>query len=241
MALPFPPAALSDAPRGRLAVGHCAVVRRDGLSRAQLGVVVAAIAALHVGGGWALLQIPAVADAVREVAPVFVSFIAPEAPPTPPAPPPLPVPPVVTKPLPPVPVIAAAPSPAPAPFEVAPPPAEPVVLAPVAPVPAVVAVPAPAQPTKTIPAEAVQYLVKPPLEYPRASSRLRESGTVIVRVLIDEAGLPKEVQVSTSSGYARLNEAAVAAVRKARFKPYTENGRPLPAVAFIPLVFDSEN
>ena len=87
----------------------------------------------------------------------------------------------------------------------------------------------------------MQYLVKPPLEYPRASARLRESGTVTVRAFIDENGIPRDVQVAKSSGFARLNEAAVAAVRQARFKPYVENGRPTAGWAFIPLVFDQEN
>ena len=86
----------------------------------------------------------------------------------------------------------------------------------------------------------MQYLEPPVLEYPRASRRFNEAGRVMVRVYIDEAGMPRTVQVSPSSGFARLDDAAVAAVQKARFKPYTENGRPTAGWAFIPLVFDLE-
>ena len=78
------------------------------------------------------------------------------------------------------------------------------------------------------------------LEYPRPSRPFHEAGRVMVRVYIDEAGMPRTVQVSQSSGFARLDDAAVAAVQKARFKPYTENGRPTAGWAFIPLVFDLE-
>jgi protein TonB len=49
------------------------------------------------------------------------------------------------------------------------------------------------------------------------------------------------VQVSQSSGHARLDEAAIAAVQKARFKPALENGQPLSGWALIPLTFDLEN
>lgn len=108
------------------------------------------------------------------------------------------------------------------------------------PAPPVVPQASPAPP-KLIPASAVQYLVPPQLEYPRISRRLRETGKAVVRVYIDEAGLPQQVQVSKSTGSSALDEAALNAVRKARFKPYTENGQPTPGWAFIPLSFDLEN
>jgi protein TonB len=62
----------------------------------------------------------------------------------------------------------------------------------------------------------------------------------VVRVLIDETGLPRSVQLAQSSGFKRLDDAALAAVRRARFHPYTENGRPLSGWASIPLVFELE-
>ena len=222
----------------------------DDLSPNQRRLMVLGIVAAHIAGVYGLLQIDAVRDAVRESAPMFVDLIAPPAPPTPPAPvppPPQPRPIPQRAPTPPK-VIAAAPSPAPSNFVVAAPPPEPVVEAPATPpappappiVEAAPAPPAPPPPPKVIPASAVQYLEPPVVDYPRLSRRNRETGRVMVRVYIDIAGLPRNAHVSTSSGHARLDDAAVAAVQKARFKPYTENGQPTAGWAFIPLDFELE-
>ena len=110
----------------------------------------------------------------------------------------------------------------------------------VAVVPAPPAPPAP-PPPKIIPASAVQYLGEPPVpEYPRLSIRAGETGRVMLRIYIDEAGLPRSVQVEKSSGHVRLDEAGAAAMKKARFKPYTENGQPVAGWAFVPLDFALE-
>ena len=227
----------------------------DTLSAPQRRLLIAGILAAHAAGVWGLMQVGAVRDAVRDAAPMFVNLIAPEAPPVPPAPvppppPPPPAPQPIKKPPPPRRVIAAPPRPAPAPaaFVVPEPPPEPVVVepAPVAVAPAPVAPPAPPvppappPPPKNIPASAVQYLEPPVLVYPRLSMRNGEAGRVLVRVYIDTAGLPRNVQVSASSGFVRLDEAAIAAVGKARFKPYTENGQPTAGWALIPLKFELE-
>ena len=223
----------------------------DALPTGQRRAVVAAILALHGLAGWAVLQVPAVREALNEAAPIFVNLIAPEAPPKPPEPPPPrpePPRPLPKLPPPPAPLITAPPLPLPTPAAfVAPPPPElpPILEAPAPPV--VVAVPTPPAPPpppppapKTIPASAVQYLVAPVVEYPRLSRRANEQGRVMVRVYIDEAGLPRNVQISQSSGHPRLDEAAVAAVQKTRFKPYTENGQPTPGWAYTPIDFDLE-
>jgi len=105
--------------------------------------------------------------------------------------------------------------------------------------PAAVA-PTPAPPAKTIPASAVQYLEAIVLDYPRVSRHLGETGRVLIRVFIDEAGAALQLAVFRSSGHARLDEAALAAVQKARFRPYRENGQPVAGWAFIPLEFELE-
>jgi periplasmic protein TonB len=215
----------------------------DGLTPVQRRSMIAAVLVMHAAAVWGLLQVREVRDAVAEAAPMFVDLIAPPAPPTPPAPTP-----PVQRPLPkrpplPAALITAAPAPAPAAFVAAPPPELPEPPAPPAPalVQAPVAPPAPPPPpARIIPASAVQYLEPPVLEYPRLSRRLGETGRVMVRVYIDEAGLPRNVQLSQSSGHLRLDDAAVAAVRKARFKPYTEGGRPTPGWASIPIDFELE-
>jgi len=221
----------------------------DGLSAGQRRAMVGAVLAAHVVGGWALLQIREVRDAVAEAAPMFVNLIAPPSPPEPvriePPPPPKPTP-VVKQPPKPV-IVTAKPSPAPAPFVApAPPPEAPAPIVSPTPSPMMVAPPLappapPAPPTpKIIPASAVQYLEPIALEYPRLSKRNGETGRVLIRVYIDEAGLAKNLQVNRSSGHPRLDEAAFAAVQKARFKPYTENGMPIAGWAFIPLEFELE-
>ena len=91
-----------------------------------------------------------------------------------------------------------------------------------------------------IPASAVQYLEPIELVYPRVSKRLGETGRVLVRVFIDTGGAAKNVQVERGSGHPRLDEAALSAVQKARFKPYTENGQAVAGWAFIPLEFELE-
>jgi periplasmic protein TonB len=208
----------------------------DGLSTAQRRGVIGAIALVHVGAIWGVLQVPAVREAVMDAAPMFVELLAP---PAPPAPPPPPVVPVVKAP-PPVVIAAPAAAPSPANFEVAPPPAEPPPPAPPVVVQAVEAPPAPPAPPKMIPPSAVQYLEATPPEYPRTSRRLNEAGTATVRVYIDERGLPAIVQLSRSSGFARLDESALAAVKKWRFKPYSENGQPTAGYALIPVMFELE-
>lgn len=92
-------------------------------------------------------------------------------------------------------------------------------------------------PPQTIPPAAVQYLVAPQLVYPRASLRNGERGRVMVRVLVDSQGIPQQVEVAASSGYVRLDEAALAAVRQARFKPYQVDGVAVPGWALVPADF----
>jgi protein TonB len=215
--------------------------RDDALPPLARRSLVGAVVLAHLGGAWALLQVEAVRNAVAEVAPLVVDFVAPPPPPDEPKPPPPPPPPVVprTLPPPPPPVIATA---APVeeaqpaamvvpPPEPAPPPAEPV--APPAP-------PAPPPVVRSIPATAVSYLEPPAPVYPLASKRLNEQGEVLIRVEIGADGRARQVLVSRSSGHQRLDNAALAAVRAARFKPYTENGVPLVVWSTVPIQFELE-
>jgi len=221
----------------------------DGLTPAQRRAAVGAIVALHAAGAWGLMQVDAVREAVANAAPVFVSMIRPEAQTAQPKPvvaqapqkpPPAPTPPVRQR------IVAAAPTPQPAALaEAAEPPAPPqpvAVQAAAAPVESLAppAPPAPPPEPRQIPPSAVQYLEAPVLQVPPASARAGESGRSVVRVLIDEQGLPRTVLIAQSTGFRRLDDAALAAVRRARFRPYTENGRPQAGWAHIPLVFELE-
>lgn len=215
----------------------------DDLPPAQKRAVIGAILALHGFAAWGLLQVAPVRAALVEAAPLFVDLLAPPVPEKPPEPAPPPPPqPLAKKPPPPAAVIAVAPVPTPAPFVVAAP--EPAPPAPPEP-PVVVAVAAPPAPPappppKEIPAAAIQYLEPPAPVYPRLSRRMNEAGLVVVRVYVDIDGLPRTVQVLQSSGFARLDEAALDGVRRARFKPYAENGTPTAGWARIPIPFELE-
>lgn len=97
--------------------------------------------------------------------------------------------------------------------------------------------PPPAVP-RDLPASAIQYLEPPAPVYPRASRRLGEGGLVTVRVFVDADGRPRQLQVVQSSGFVRSDEAALEGVRQARFKPPTDNGRPVAGWARIPIPFE---
>jgi protein TonB len=85
--------------------------------------------------------------------------------------------------------------------------------------------------------ESVEYVRAPAPVYPNESSRRRERGTVLLRVLVDTLGRPAQIQLERSSGYTRLDEAARNAVQKALFRPYEVNGIAQPAQVLIPIEF----
>jgi periplasmic protein TonB len=65
-------------------------------------------------------------------------------------------------------------------------------------------------------------------EYPPSSRRAGEAGTVILEVLVLENGRVGDARVKQSSGYPRLDEAAVREVKRSwRLVPGTENGKPV--------------
>lgn len=70
----------------------------------------------------------------------------------------------------------------------------------------------------------------PPPAYPAQSLALREEGTVTLRLSIDESGRVTTVELVQSSGYARLDTAAVNAARKYRGQPARRDGRPVAVV-----------
>ncbi len=73
--------------------------------------------------------------------------------------------------------------------------------------------------------------------YPATSRRMGEAGIVVLRVELDERGHVATAKVSTSSGYVRLDDAALGAVRTWRCTPATRNGQPVRAVALQPFNF----
>ncbi len=244
--MPAQPPASTPLPPRQTIHWRGALQASSALSQAQARRLVAAVACVHLAAVWALLQVPAVRDAVRQVAPMMVDLVAAEQPEAPPPPPRATVQPVLQPPQRPpllvAPVQAAEPEPV---FTAPPPPAEPVVPAPLAAAPAPLAPPAPAAPPppparKVVPPTAVQYLVLPPVEVPRASRRAGEHGVVWLRVVVDVRGLPAQIQLQRSSGFTRLDEQALWAMRQARFKPQTDNGTPIELEVTAPIDYPLE-
>ncbi len=73
--------------------------------------------------------------------------------------------------------------------------------------------------------------------YPAQSRRLGETGKVVLRVTLDERGSVARANVERSSGYPRLDEAALGAVRGWRCTPARRNGQPVEATALQPFNF----
>jgi protein TonB len=191
------------------------------------------VVALHATALWGLWQHRLLPDA-REAVTLFVNFITPpppkkiEEPRRPPPPKPKPI----EKPQPrqivaETPVVAPADPVAPSP----PPRPAPVIEAPPAPPPR------PAEPILLGGELSVACPERTPPRYPHHSRRMGEEGSVVLRVELDERGNVSTARVATSSGFARLDEAALAAVRGWRCVPPTHHGRPARAVAVQPFNF----
>jgi protein TonB len=67
---------------------------------------------------------------------------------------------------------------------------------------------------------------------------MAEQGRVVVRVLIDDKGLPQQAQLETSSGHARLDQAVLSAVMSWRFVPGRKGGKPQTMWFSVPITFD---
>lgn len=84
---------------------------------------------------------------------------------------------------------------------------------------------------------AVQCPERTPPRYPVLAKRQREQGEVRLRVELDEAGRIDQVTIVSSSGSARLDEAALSAIQSWRCRPAERGGRPVRAVALQSLAF----
>ncbi|MDR4515149.1 energy transducer TonB [Nitrosomonas sp.] len=73
--------------------------------------------------------------------------------------------------------------------------------------------------------------------YPAISRRMGEEGKLVLRVELDENGHIDEAQVVDSSGYARLDNAALEAVKNWQCRPSMRNGQPVRAIALQPFNF----
>ena len=199
------------------------------------------ILVLHVAAFYAI-QSGLLSRVVSAAMPAImtVSIIAPPAPPKPPTPSvpktvelSAPMPRAV---IPPLPLIAVAPTEP----TITPPQPTRAEAAPVATsAPSAPSTPAPSPPAPSTPrtVSSVEYIKAPQLVYPNMSRRLGESGTVVLRILINEKGLPEQILVHKSTGYSNLDEAGRQAAMRALFKPMIENGKAVPVYVLVPLTF----
>ena len=203
--------------------------------------IVSSVLLLHVLVLWAMQTglLRRVAEAVVPAEILVEIMAAPAATPAP-EPAPQPQPKVQAKaptpqPVQPTPTPAATPQPSPAPLAIAPSAAAPAATAAaptaVAAAPAAAstgtAVSAPPAPARVeLPSSSADYLNNPKPPYPALSKRLGEQGRVIVRVWIGTDGIASQASVKQSSGFDRLDQAAVATVLKWRYVPGKRGGVP---------------
>lgn len=210
------------------------------LSRHSL--IAGSVVLFHLCALWAL-QAGLLQRAVAAIVPVQLlsEFIEPPLPKVEPPPPvrkPV-TPPAIRKSAalpPPMPFAIADPMPTPqAPVGVVQPP---VALAPMlAPVAALPGPPAAPPPRVELPSSDADYLQNPQPAYPAHSRRLGEQGKVIVRVLIGADGLAQKVEIRQSSGFDRLDRAALATVQRWRYVPGKRGGVPETMWFSVPVNF----
>jgi len=85
------------------------------------------------------------------------------------------------------------------------------------------------------------YLNNPAPSYPALSRRNGEAGKVLLRVHVSSDGKPQQIDLQRSSGYSRLDDAAIAAVRQWRFIPAKRGDENLTEWVLVPLVFKLTN
>jgi protein TonB len=105
--------------------------------------------------------------------------------------------------------------------------------APTSTAPAITQTPTPTPPAAAPQAPAIRmgaviqagaHCAKP--DYPSASRRMEEEGTVTLKFLIGADGKVLQADVEKSSGFTRLDEAARNALSKCQFRPGTVDGKP---------------
>ncbi|MDF7799026.1 TonB family protein [Pontiellaceae bacterium B1224] len=74
--------------------------------------------------------------------------------------------------------------------------------------------------------------------YPRSSQRRGHEGTVVLSIQVLKNGKAGKVTVLSSSGYPRLDEAAVDAAKSANYSPAQQFGNPVEAHLTQPVTFE---
>lgn len=77
---------------------------------------------------------------------------------------------------------------------------------------------------------------KPP-KYPIESLRKKEQGVVLLHLTVGSDGRVADISIARSSGFDRLDNAALRAVRDWRWRPMMRGGQPIPVSGDMPIPF----
>jgi protein TonB len=101
--------------------------------------------------------------------------------------------------------------------------------------------PGPAAPLPIIPPNFnAAYLDNPAPVYPPLARRSGEQGRVVLRVLVTPTGTADAVELRTSSGSARLDQAAIETVKRWRFVAARQGEQTVAAWVLVPITFSLE-
>jgi protein TonB len=85
------------------------------------------------------------------------------------------------------------------------------------------------------------YLRNPAPPYPWEARQKGWQGVVILKVIVDRSGNPKNVEKEKGSGYAILDESALKTVKQWRFHPAQYGALPVESLVRVPVRFELEN
>ncbi|MFZ2971838.1 MAG: energy transducer TonB [Ferribacterium limneticum] len=210
--------------------------REQALSRGERLANATMVVLLHVMLGYAMLYASVKNDLIQlppSISVRLLPMIEEKPEPARPLPPP-PKPQVRKQPVAqPQPVLAVASPTATSSFTVAPQPPAP-------PPQPVVATPAPAPVAVVAARFDADYLHNPKPVYPALSRRMNEEGKVLLKVRVSAQGTALDVAISKSSGFPRLDAAAVDAVTRWRFVPARRGDEAIDSSVIVPITFAFE-
>lgn len=96
-------------------------------------------------------------------------------------------------------------------------------------------------PQKALVQAQADYLNNPKPAYPRISKRMGEQGEVRLRVQVGSSGDVLSIELARSSGFERLDEAAIMAVKGWKFKPAMQGDQAVSSWVEIPVKFVLED
>lgn len=95
----------------------------------------------------------------------------------------------------------------------------------------------PAQATLQLPSTAATSAQNLAPLYPKISRKRKEQGTVLLLLLVSKLGHVESIQIKRSSGFSRLDQAALQAVKQWRFTAASQNGQAIDYWYEMPINF----